>query len=190
MDAKKTILVSLAVAVAVAVLAGLWMTAKYNSFVSLNQEADSKWADVQAQYQRRADLIPNLVEATKGYVNYESKLLMDITSARSQWQNAKTADEKIEAATGLDSVISRLLVVYENYPNLKGNEQFNRLQDELAGTENRVAVARQRYNDAVRQYNTAIKLFPGSFVARSFGFGERRYFEADKGSEAAPKVTF
>lgn len=190
MGAKKIIVYSLIGVLAIAVLLGLWAVSKYNSFVSFNQEIDSKWADVETQYQRRADLIPNLVETTKGYVNYESKLLTDVTAARTQWQNAKTNDEKIDAATGLDSVISRLLVVYENYPNLKGVEQFNRLQDELAGTENRVAVARQRYNDAVRQYNTATKTFPSSIIARSYGFSERKYFEAEKGAESAPKVKF
>jgi len=190
MKTKQIFLYSVAAILVLAVLTGVWAVSRYNSFISLGQGIDAKWADVQTQYQRRADLIPNLVETTKGYVNYESKLLTDITSARTQWQNAKTNDEQIDAAKGLDSVISRLLVVYENYPNLKGVEQFNRLQDELAGTENRVAVARQRYNDAVREYNTATKTFPSSLIARSYGFTERKYFEAEKGSEAAPKVKF
>lgn len=190
MKTKKILAYSVAAIMVIAVLTGMLAVSKYNSFISLGQGIDSKWADVETQYQRRADLIPNLVETTKGYVAYESKLLTDVTAARTQWQNAKTNDEKIDAATGLDSVISRLLVVYENYPNLKGIEQFNRLQDELAGTENRVAVARQRYNDAVRQYNTATKTFPSSLIARTYGFSERKYFEAEKGSEAVPKVKF
>ena len=145
---------------------------------------------MQNQIQRRSDLIPNLVETVKGYASHEEGVFKDIADARSQLLSAKTPAETIAAANQQTSALGRLLAVVENYPNLKANEQFNRLMDELAGTENRLAVARKRYNDALQEYNTSRRKFPGNVTAKMFGFKEYPYFEAPPAAQAVPKVDF
>ncbi|MFH1400752.1 MAG: LemA family protein [Nanoarchaeota archaeon] len=166
---------------------------QYNGFVSRNENVDNSWAQVESQYQRRADLIPNLVATVKGITGQELAVYTEVARLRSQWQQAQTsgtAAEQVAATSALESGIGRLIASFEAYPELKSNENFLALQDELAGTENRIAVERKRYNDAVRDYNIAIKRFPGRFFAGLYGFGDRTYFEADTGSENAPQVIF
>lgn len=169
---------------------GGWFLFTYNSLVAAGEEADAQWYQVENQYQRRADLIPNLVETVKGYARQEERILTEVTKYRSQWAAAKTQEDKIEAAKGMDSAISRLLVVVENYPQLKSNENFLALQAQLEGTENRIAVERMRYNEKVREYNKKIKRMPTSVVANAYGFVEKPYFEAERGAEEAPEVGF
>jgi LemA protein len=171
----------------VVVSAGLY----YNRLVGLREGVPASWAQVENVLQRRFDLIPNLVSTVKGYAAHEKKLLTEIVRLRSQWGSAKTAEDRVKAGSALEGALSRLLVVVEQYPNLKANENFLRLQDELAGTENRIAVERMRYNDAVRSYSVALKGFPGALYAKWFGFvpvGE--YFQAEKEAAKAPKVDF
>ena len=171
----------------------LWFIGSYNGLVSKRTAVDSAWADVQAQYQRRIDLIPNLVATVKGYATHEDELLTKLTALRSQWQTASASGDTtgaIAAAQGADSALSRLLVVVESYPDLKANQNFLALQDELAGTENRVAVSRTRFNEAVQTYNTAIQTFPRNILAGLFGFQPKTFFQAQAGAENAPTVTF
>ena len=167
-----------------------WGFGTYNKLITLDNTAQEKWGNVETQYQRRIDLIPNLVSTVKGYATYEQETFAKITQLRSQWAGAGTIDDKITAAQGMDSAISRLLLVAENYPELKANENFLSLQDELAGTENRISVERTRYNEAVRNYNIATQKVPTNMIAGMFGFEQKKMFEADKGAETAPKVTF
>src|SRR5438132_13770883 len=162
----------------------------YNKFVVQEEAVKAQWAQVQNQLQRRNDLIPNLVETTKGFAQHEEAVYKDIADARSQLINAKSPDETIAAANRQTSALGRLLAVVENYPQLKANEQFNRLMDELAGTENRLAVARQRYNEAVQQYNTSRRQFPGNLTAKLFSFKDYPFFEAPPDARQAPKVNF
>ena len=173
-----------------ALFVGLWVMGTYNSMVSASQGVDGQWGNVNSVYQRRADLIPNLVESVKGYMTYEGKTLTAVTEARSAWAKAGTVEDKIQAGTAMDSAISRLLVTMEAYPQLKASESMNKLMDELAGTENRISVERMRYNDVVKSYNTMIKYFPGSVIANMGGFREKPYFEAQAGAENAPTVKF
>jgi len=177
------------VALLVLALVG-WFVGSYNMLVSLDANAKEKWANVESQYQRRFDLIPNLVSTVKGYAAHEEKLFTEITEIRSRWQGATNTDDKVAAANGLEGAIGRLLMVVENYPVLKASENFLSLQDELAGTENRVSVERVRYNEAVKSYNVAIKRIPTNIIAGMFGFKEKKMFEAAEGAENAPKVTF
>lgn len=150
----------------------------YNLIISANENVSALWAQVENQLQRRYDLIPNLVNIVKGYAKHEKEVFEKISEARTRYAGARTINEKINANQELDNALSRLLVIIEQYPNLKANENFIRLQDELAGTENRIAVARQRYNESVRDYNILIKRFPGNIVAKIAGF-ERKdaYFK-------------
>ncbi len=162
----------------------------YNTMVSYKEQIDAAWAQVENQLQRRNDLIPNLVEVTKGYAAHEREIFERVAEARSKLIGAGTRAEKIDAAENLGSALSRLLAIAERYPELKANQQFARLSDELAGTENRVATERRRYNEAVRQYNTYIKRLPQTFYARAFGFDAEKYFEAAKEAQQVPKVAF
>lgn len=162
----------------------------YNRMVTLDEHAEASWANVETVLQRRYDLIPNLVNTVKGFVTHERELLTEVTRLRSQWGEAGSSREKAEAATLLEGALGRLMVVVENYPDLKANQNFLALQDELAGTENRIAVERRRYNEAVRAYNTAIRRFPGRMFANLFGFERRTPFEAAAGAEQAPVVQF
>src|SRR5712664_4202098 len=162
----------------------------YNKFVSQEEAIKAQWAQVENQLQRRNDLIPNLVETVKGYAQHEQVVFKDIADARSQLLNAKTTEEKIEAANRQTSALGRLLAIAENYPQLKANEQFNRLMDELAGTENRLAVERMRYNEAVQAYNTSRGQFPSNMTAKVFGFKEYPFFQAPAEAKQVPKVEF
>ncbi len=162
----------------------------YNKFVALDEGVKSSWAQVENQLQRRYDLIPNLVETVKGYAKQEREVLIEVTNARARVGGAAQVPEKIAANNALSSALSRLLVVVERYPDLKSNQNFLRLQDELAGTENRIAVERRRYNETVQAYNVAIRSFPGNMVAGLFGFGKAPFFEAPATAKAAPQVKF
>jgi len=172
-------------------LASLPLTGcSYNKFVSQEEAVKAQWAQVQNQLQRRNDLIPNLVETVKGYAQHEEGVFREIAEARSKLLAAKSPEETIAAANQQSSALGRLLAVVENYPQLKANEQFNRLMDELSGTENRIAVERMRYNDAIRAYNTSLRQFPANLTAKMFGFKEYPFFEAPPDARQAPKVTF
>lgn len=177
-----------------------WITGMYNSLVKLDEGVKSAWAQVQNQYQRRLDLIPNLVATVKGYAEHESEVFEKVAEARSsvgklqvtpEILNDPAAFEKFQQAqTGLSSALSRLLAVAENYPQLKANENFMQLQAQLEGTENRIAVERKRFNEIVQDYNTRVRMFPTSIFAGMFGFGQKAYFQAEPGSEKAPQVKF
>jgi LemA protein len=162
----------------------------YNQLVGLQQGIQASWAQVQNQLQRRNDLIPNLVETVKGYATHESGVFEAVANARSRLIAAGTRDEQIEAAQGLQSALGRLLAIAEQYPQLKANEQFNRLSDELSGTENRIAVERMRYNEAVKAYNTYRNSVPTVLYANWLGFKEEKYFEAPAEAQQVPKVNF
>lgn len=178
-------------AVIVIVLIGVsWYVRTRNSLIGFEEEIDAAWAEVDNQLQRRSDLIPNLVNTVKGFASQEEKILSEIADARARMAGAETVADKAEGYEELNGALSRLLVVVENYPELKSNENFIRLQDELAGTENRIAVARKRYNDRVRDFNTKIRQFPGSMLASSMGMETRDYFEIDESARVAPKVSF
>ena len=162
----------------------------YNRFVSQEEAIKAQWAQVQNQLQRRNDLIPNLVETTKGYAQHEESVYKDIADARSRLLAAKSPEETIQAANQQTTALGRLLAVVENYPQLKANEQFNRLMDELSGTENRIAVERMRYNEKVQEYNTSRRQFPANVTARLFGFKDYPFFEAPPEARQVPKVNF
>ncbi len=171
-------------------LVGAYGACKYNSLVNTQEDLGGAWADVETQLQRRSDLIPNLVETVKGFAAHETEVFTTVSMARSQMLNAKGPAEVSKANTGMTSALGRLLAISERYPDLKSNANFTRLQDELAGTENRVAVARKRYNDATRSYNKTIRRFPGSIFAGIFGFDAKEYFEAEALAKEVPKVKF
>lgn len=162
----------------------------YNGLVGKSQAIDNQWAQVETQYQRRFDLIPNLVNTVKGLFAQEQEVFGQIAEARTRYAGAATVDEKAKAAGELETALGRLLVIVENYPEIKSDAAVVSLMDELAGTENRVAVERRRFNDLVKDYNTTIKRFPGNMIAPMFGFSERAYFEAAEGAEQAPTVEF
>ena len=183
---RRTALQIAALALAVAPLTGC----SYNTFVSQEEAIKAQWAQVENQLQRRNDLIPNLVETVKGYAQHEQGVFKDIADARSQLLSAKSPEEKIDAANRETSALGRLLAIAENYPQLKANEQFNRLMDELAGTENRLAVERMRYNEKVQEYDTARRRFPANLTAKVFGFKEYPYFQAPPDAKTVPKVNF
>ncbi len=186
----------IAIAVIVVVLlAGLLMFGKLigvrNQLVTEREAINGAWSQVDVALQRRADLIPNLVETVKGYAKQETQIFTAIAQARSALIGARTPQEKIQANGQLDNALSRLLVISENYPQLKSNENFMRLQDELAGTENRIAVERRKYNETVQKYNTSIDLFPNNIAASLFGFQRNdAYFKTEPGARTAPKVAF
>ena len=190
-EIMKTGLIILGVIVLLVFIIGGKAASVNNELVTQQESIKAAWAQVDVALQRRADLIPNLVETVKGFAAQEKQVLETVANARSALLNAKTPGEKIQANQGLDSAIGRLLMVVENYPNLKSNENFLRLQDELAGTENRIAVERRKYNDAVKDYNTSIKLFPNNFFAGMLGFHQNDdYFKTDAGARNAPAVKF
>lgn len=180
-------------------LVAIWGISGYNSLVSSDEETQTKWADVETQYQRRADLIPNLVNTVKGYAAHESETLQAVVEARAKATSvsidpSNMSAEQIanfqKAQDGVSSALSKLLVTVEKYPDLKANENFKELQAQLEGTENRISVARRDYNDASRQYNTSLRSFPKNILASLFGFEKRAYFEAQTGTEQAPSVQF
>jgi LemA protein len=191
---KSTIII-----IAVAVLAVVWGITGYNGLVSMDEGVQTKWADVETQYQRRADLIPNLVNTVKGYAAHESETLQAVVEARAKATSvnidpSNMSAEQIanfqKAQDGVSSALSRLLVTVEKYPDLKANENFRELQAQLEGTENRISVARRDYNEAARKYNTSLRSFPKNILAGMFGFEKKAYFEAQEGSEQAPTVQF
>jgi LemA protein len=183
--------VILIIIVLLAVWFGSTFVSHRNEMVRKREAINSAWAQVDVVLQRRADLIPNLVETVKGVAGQEQKVFGDIAAARSALLNAKTPSDKIAANGQLDGALGRLLVIVENYPQLRSNENFMRLQDELAGTENRIAIERRRYNDAIQDYNTYIGLFPNNIVASLSGFTRNdAYFKAEEGSRTVPKVNF
>ena len=181
----------LIVVAAVIVIGIIGFISVYNGIVAKHETMTAKWAQVENQLQRRNDLIPNLVNTVKGYAEHEKTVFEDVTRARSQWANAQMISEKIKAAGELDAALGRLIMVTENYPNLKADQTFLKLMDELSGTENRIAVERMRYNDAVRDYNVAVRTFPGNVVARlSCYIPATEYFKADVMAKAVPEVKF
>src|ERR1700751_6147870 len=187
----KAAIVVLVVILLLAFMLGSAYVSRRNQMAIKREAVNAAWAQVDVVLQRRADLIPNLVETVKGYAAQEQKVFGDTGAARAALVGAKTPADKIAANGQLDSALGRLLVVVENYPQLKSNENFMRLQDELAGTENRIAVERRRYNEAVQDYNTYISLFPNSLVASLAGFTRNdAYFKTEEGARQAPKVNF
>lgn len=173
---------------AVVIVLGMWLMGAYNALVQKDQAVTSQWSQVEASYQRRFDLIPSLVESTKGIFEQEQAVFGQIADARQGYAGAQTQSEKVAAANQLESALSRLLVIVENYPQLQSNQTVLALMDELAGTENRINVERRTYNDITQNYNTHVKSVPTVFLAGFFGFGEKPYFEAAEGAEVAPKV--
>lgn len=185
--------------VAIVVIIIMWAAGGYNGMVALDEGVQNKWADVETQYQRRADLIPNLVSTVKGYAAHESETLESVVKARSEATSVKVDPENItpeklaeyqKAQSGVSQALGRLMVVVEKYPDLKANQNFMELQSQLEGTENRINVARRDFNEAAKNYNTVIRSFPKNIFAGMFGFEKKAYFEAEKGAETAPKVEF
>ncbi|KAA9021624.1 LemA family protein [Niallia endozanthoxylica] len=183
-------LLGIGVVVAFIVILGIMLASSYNGFVNLEENVDQSYAQIENQLQRRLDLIPNLVSTVKGYAAHEEEVLTEISDARARLAGAGSPEEEAAANAELTGALSRLLVVVENYPNLKADQQFTQLMDELAGTENRLSVARKDYNEQVSVYNKKVKSFPGVIVANVTGFDEKEYFEADPGAQEAPKVDF
>ena len=187
---KKGIVVLVVLALVAVVIAGVYISSR-NEMVRKNETVKSDWAQVDVVLQRRADLIPNLVETVKGFASQEQTVFHDIASARSALMGAQTPADKIAANGQLDGALGRLLLIVENYPQLKSNENFLRLQDELAGTENRIAVERKRYNDTLQDYNTYVQHFPNNIYAGWAGFKRNEaYFAASEESRQVPKVNF
>lgn len=183
-------LVILIVLVALLVLGGVFLFSGYNGLASGRESVETASANIDTQLQRRADLIPNLVETVKGFAAQEQAVIDSVTSARAQLTGAQTMAEKAEANEELTSALSRLLVVVENYPELKSNQAYVGLMDELAGTENRISVARDDYNSVVRSYNQKVVTLPGSLIAGMFGFEKAEYFTASDGAQTPPTVSF
>ena len=176
-----------------------WSIGGYNGMVSLDEGVQNKWADVETQYQRRADLIPNLVNTVKGYAAHESQTLENVVKARSEASSVKVDPQNItpeklteyqKAQSGVSSALGRLMVIVEKYPDLKANQNFLELQSQLEGTENRINTARRDFNEAAKGFNTEIRRFPKNILAGMFGFEKKAYFEAEKGAEKAPEVQF
>lgn len=187
---KRGIIIAAAIVLILLGLAYSFLKGNYNRFVTLDEAVKAAWSQVENQLQRRFDLIPNLVETVKGYAKQERDVLVGVTEARAKVGGAGSIPEKISANNELSSALSRLLVVVERYPDLKSNQNFLRLQDELAGTENRIAVERRRYNEVVQQYNVAIRSFPANLIAGMFGFTPATFFEAPAAAKTAPQVKF
>ena len=187
---QKTLLIVVGILVLIVLVPFLYLKGTYNSLVTLDEGVKAAWAQVENQLQRRYDLIPNYVETVKGYAAHEKEVFVKVTEARSRVTGASTISNKIKANNELSSALSRLLVVVERYPELKANTNFIRLQDELAGTENRIAVERRRYNETVKVYNIKIRRFPTNMIAGMFGFEKATFFEVPKERQEAPKVKF
>ncbi len=196
---KKSLLITLGVIFGVALLLYFMFGGTYNSMVEKDESVQNAWAQVQNVYQRRMDLIPNLVETVKGYANFEKETLMGVVEARAKATSVNISPQNLspdaiknfqQAQDGLSSALGRLMVVVEKYPELKANQNFLELQSQLEGTENRIAVERQRFNDVVKDYNQYIRSFPKNFLAGPYGFEKKGYFEAKTGAENAPAVKF
>ncbi|MDR0893431.1 MAG: LemA family protein [Mediterranea sp.] len=191
--------ITIIVVVAVVVIGAVWVTSSYNSLVTMQENVDNQWANVETQYQRRADLIPNLVNTVKGYATHERETLEGVVAARSQATQIKVDPDNLtpeklaeyqKAQGAVTSALGKLLAITENYPDLKANQNFLELQAQLEGTENRITVARKNFNDSAKEYNIGIRRFPKSIFAGMFGFEKKAYFEAEAGAEKAPKVEF
>jgi LemA protein len=186
----KTVLIVVGVLIVIIAIPLLYLKGTYNTLVTMDEGVKAAWAQVENQLQRRYDLIPNLVETVKGYAAHEKEVFIKVTEARSKVAGATSISDKISANNELSSALARLLVVVERYPDLKANTNFIRLQDELAGTENRISVERRRFNETVRVYNTKIRSFPTNIIAGMFGFEKAAFFEVPKERQEAPKVKF
>lgn len=185
------LLAALGIALLLAMITFFYLKGIYNGLVSSDEAIDASWAQVENVLQRRYDLIPNLVNTVKGFADQEKEVLTEVTALRSQWAKAGSVADKAKAATGLEAALGRLMVISERYPDLKSNQNFLRLQDELAGTENRISVERRRYNEAVQNYNMQVRRFPGNIVAQYTGLEQRNaYFEATGDATEAPVVNF
>lgn len=189
----------LIITVVVIVLVALWGILSYNGLVGMDENVSNKWANVETQYQRRSDLIPNLVNTVKGYAKHESQTLEAVMAARSQATQVKIDPSNCtpqqlaayqKAQGDVTTALGKLLAITENYPDLKANQNFLELQSQLEGTENRINVARKDFNDSAKEYNTSLRRFPRNIIASMFGFEKRNYFEAEAGAEKAPKVEF
>lgn len=187
---KKLWVVIIVIALALLLFGGT-CASKYNRLVSLDESIQGTWSQVENVLQRRNDLIPNLVNTVKGYASHEKEIFENVAQARAQLGGAKTINDKVKANLAMESALARLLAIVENYPNLKANQNFLALQDELAGTENRIATERMRYNEVVRQYNIFVKQFPNNLVAKATSFEEKEvYFKAEETAKEVPKVSF
>ena len=187
----KPLLIVILVLAAILLLAGGKYVSSRNELVREREAVDAQWAQVDVVLQRRADLIPNLVATVKGFAQHETEVFKDIADARAALAGGRSPQEKIQANQQLDGALARLLVIAENYPQLRSNENFLQLQDEIAGTENRIAVERRKYNEALQRYNTSISLFPENIVASLSGFARNdAYFKTEPGARTAPKVQF
>jgi len=186
----KTILIILGALAALVIGMVMWGVGQYNKVVSLDEQVKSQWAQVENQLKRRFDLIPNLVATTKGYAKHEKEIFENIANARTKYFKADTIEGKVEAANGFERALSRLLMLQEQYPNLKANESFLKLQDSLEGTENRIAVERKRYNEAVRRLNTYRRTVVGRFIAALAGVEAAKYFETPELEQRVPEVKF
>lgn len=181
---------SLLIVVGVVAVLLIYVFATYNSLISKSEKVDAQWATVESKLQRRYDLIPNLVNSVQGSMEQEKEVFSNITEARSKMAGASTVEETAAASTEVESALSRLLVVMENYPDLKSNENVKTLMTQLEGTENRISVERDRYNKEVQSYNVSIKKFPKSLIANMTGFSQKEYFKAAEGAEVVPEVDF
>lgn len=186
---KKGLIIGLGI-VAIVIMIGISFTTSYNNLISMEEEVNNKLADISVQLERRADLIPNLVSTVKGYAAHEKDVIDSITTSREKLIGATTPEEKAEANDDLTKALNNLFVIVESYPDLKANVNFIQLQDELAGTENRIAIARKDYNEKVKDYNKTIKTFPKSIIASIFDFEEKNYFEAKEDAQNVPEVSF
>lgn len=186
----RPLLITLGVMVVIALVIGLYLRGTYNSFIEREQAIDAQWAQVETQYQRRFDLIPNLVESVKGIFEQEREVFGRLADARTRYAGAVTPNQRADAATGVESALARLLVIIENYPQLTSQQNVRQLMDELAGTENRIAVERSRFNGRVQTFNNQVRRFPSNLVAGMFGFEQRAYFRAAAGADSAPAVRF
>jgi LemA protein len=197
---KKGLLIGLGIVVVLVLIIGFAIQGTYNDIVAKEQEVNQQWAQVENVYQRRADLIPNLVATVKGYAAHESEVLETVTASRAQVGSVRVTPDILnnqaefqkfqQAQAGLSSALSRLMLVVERYPDLKANQNFLELQSQLEGSENRIAVERKRFNESAQAYNTRIKQFPAVIAARFFGFNEKQYFQSTPGSEKPPVVNF
>lgn len=186
----KIALITVGIVLLIGISITSWIISGYNRVIAMDENVKGRWAQVENQLKRRYDLIPNLVETVKGYAKHEKELFEHIADARTKYFQAGTVKEKIEASHGLERVLSRLLLLQERYPQLRANENFLKLQDSLEGTENRIAVERKRYNEAVQQLNTYIRTFFGRFFATLAGVSSAEYYEIPEAEKEAPKVKF
>lgn len=183
-------LIVLGIVVALILGGGACLVSGYNSLVEKEETVEESWAQVENVLQRRADLVPNLVNTVQGYAEHEEEVFTRVAEARSELLAAGTPEEAAEANAGLSSALGRLMAIREDYPDLQASESFTRLQDELAGTENRISTERRRYNEAVREYNSSIRQFPRNMMANMFSFEAKEHFEADEAAHEAPEVSF